>query len=730
MSLLALKHFFAYKPVMEADPQHIIDEIKDIASKYLDVSHLIIIQETYEYAKQAHLGQMRQSGEYYISHIVQATRFLMMIRPDIETIQWCLLHDVIEDTTISYDDILSIFGLTVAMLCEWVTKVSKLKYRGEERQIETVKKTFFAMSEDLRVIFIKLADRIHNIQTLYFHPDIEKQQRIAHETLEIYIPIAERLGLYQFHYLLENGCFRVLYPLDCSQIVSYLDTPSLTTAVDTGIQKLTASLTDQWFEFVVKGRLKSPYSIWKKMSQKYKISDIKNIYDIIAFRVIVDTVASCYLAMGVIHTTTTPLVHKIKDYIVVPKPNGYQSIHSIVLWLCDMPVEIQIRTIEMNQYADFGVAAHFAYKEQTHKHPWTSRISTQQSKWIQTIQDIVQSYQDDNETFKKEMKIELLDDHIFLYTPKWEVVEMKLWSTVLDFAFRIHSQIWLHFKHALVNNNIVPLDFQPKTGDIITITTRKNKISARPTWMDVLQTSTARGKLNQYLKFIQKDDLIKKSKYNLNQKLLELWLPNLGTWDCQITKIYHKQLPQFEQKLLDLLENGGIISFINQCYHILSGKQTETTTTTTKTTWSVREVIVDGQYFAYHFCPECESMTSQIIAKSDKRGMKIHHIWCRALASIEYEKLIIAQYTDDPKPLYRFYISLQIENTPGILNKILSIATLYHINIVELSFVDTLHTQTTGSITLEFSNPSKIFFVLKDLDRYSPSITILEKRFI
>lgn len=246
----------------------------------------------------------------------------MAIKPDLETIKGCLLHDIIEDCDISSETIKKHFGETVAKLCEGVTKVSRLKYRGEERQIETLKKTFFAMSEDLRVIFIKLADRIHNIQTLHFHPRPDKQARIAKETLEIYIPIAEKLGLLQFQYLLENGCFRILHPVECNQIINYLDKPIFYRSSEKGVRALTKILKQDGLEnFEVKGRLKSPYSVYKKLTQKVGELDIRKINDLLAFRITLDSIPNCYLAMGIIHNQYTPLVHKIKDYIVVPKPN-------------------------------------------------------------------------------------------------------------------------------------------------------------------------------------------------------------------------------------------------------------------------------------------------------------------------------------------------------------------------------------------------------------------------
>lgn len=736
MSIPELIQFFNYKPIMDENPQYLLDEIKQKASSYLTVSDLEEIQDCYEFARQAHSGQIRQSGEYYISHILQATDFLMLIKPDLDTIKGCLLHDVIEDCNITAKEIEKEFGVTVRQLCEGVTKVSTLKYRGEERQIETIKKTFFAMSQDLRVIFIKLADRIHNIQTLGFHPNFEKQMRIVKETLEIYVPIAERLGLYQFQYLLENWCFHISNPKECDQIINYLNKPIYQKSAEKWIQILTKLLSQNELEnFSVKWRMKSPWSVYKKLKEKKGSTDITNIWtinDLIAFRIIVDWVPSCYLAMWVIHNAYTPLIHKIKDYIVVPKPNGYQSIHSIILGLFPFPVEIQIRSFEMDKYAEYGVAAHFAYKEAWYdpKKSKNVRVDNKQSERVSKIQEIVKSYQDDNEWFKKEMKIELLDNTIFVYTPKWEIIEMKQDATVLDFAFRVHSEVGLRFKNAIVNWSIVPIDFQPKTGDIIQINTWKNQYTATRSWMDVLKTSGARNQLNKFLKVKIKDQLLIKSIENLNSKLAEYKLPLFKSPDCLIRKERESKPEERESKLLEMLDKGWYGSFINSFYktHPKSAKTAYVEPTLTPHKW---RIIIDGHIdFNYIECPECKWLDSQIIAKSGKEGIKIHHIGCKALQTIGYEKLISACYDDESQVIYHFALKLKINNQAGNLNKILQLLSNYNLNIKQITFIEPNEEYSIGDITLELSNPSKINFILRDFEKFSDFLEVIEKKFI
>lgn len=736
MNISDLITFFDYRPIMDENPQFLMDTIKDQASDYLTLEQLDLLQETYEYAHKAHHGQMRQSWEPYISHILQATHFLMMIHPDCETIQWCLLHDVIEDCDITSEEIEKRFGKTVRTLCDGVTKVSKLKYRGEERQIETMKKTFFAMSQDLRVIFIKLADRIHNIQTLHFHTKPEKQKRIIDETLEIYVPITERLGLHQFQYLLENWCFRILHPQDAHQIISYLDRPIFVSSAERGCKILTKLLHSEWLKhFTIKGRLKSPYSIYKKLTQKIGSNDIKKINDILAFRIITDTIPSCYLIMGIVHNTYIPLVHKIKDFIVVPKPNGYRSIHSIILGMFDFPVEIQIRTDEMNRYAEYGVAAHFAYKELGYTPPKACQVKVdpRQSERVKKLQEIVNSYQHDNEWFQQEMKIELLEKSIFLYTPKGTIIELKEWATVLDFAFRVHSEVGLRFKHALVNGSIVPIDYQPKTGDIVSIQTWRQKYSVNQGWLLIAKTNWARSQINKFLKVHHKQEYTQKALALLKERLIESNLPAFQSTECLIWWYYHNKPDQRTSMLLELYEKWGYMSFIHSYYPIVK-KNTSEYNNTIKNQWLSKDwkhILIDGNNrFEYIYCPECISSDLPLIAKSTSKGIKIHHIGCKALSTISYEKLLSAHYEHEEPVLYNCSIKLAITNKAGNLNKILQLLYDFHLNIKHISFLDTNDDVSIGELVVEVANPSKISFLIKEIEKYDNVAKILSKKLI
>lgn len=467
----------------------------------------------------------------------------------------------------------------------------------------------------------------------------------------------------------------------------------------------------------------------KKMSEKYNTNDINSIYDLIAFRILVDSVANCYLVMGVVHNKFTPLVHKIKDYIVVPKPNWYQSIHSTILGMFNFPVEIQIRTFQMDRSAEYGVAAHFAYKESDYGR--SVKVDDRQSQRVLWLQEIVQSYQEDNETFKSEMKIELLDDNIFLYTPKGEVIEMKKWSTVLDFSFRIHSQVWLHFKNALVNGSIVPIDYQPNTGDIVTINTWKSNIWVVSTWLDVAKTSLARNQINKYLKSFYREDMIDQSIKNLNNKLTEMWFPLYRSENCKIHKTYKHNPSALETILLELYDKWWYSSFINRFYKQPVKKDKKIPAPVTITTSTEPTIYIDWQSnYKYIWCNDCKKIKSEnIIWKIDKKWfIKLHKIWCRALSNLNYDKLVPAHY-EWHKSKYKFELSLKLDNKYGMLNKILAIFTKYSVNIDTISFVESGREFTMWNISIEVDNPSKIWFVIKSLQTLH-GIEIVSKKFM
>jgi len=738
MDIKSLEHFLNYVPHLW-DPQDIVDNIIQKAKPYLSEDKLPWIQKAYEYARQAHWWQVRLSGEEYIVHPLKATEFLMEIKPDLQTIQACILHDVIEDTPVTEEEIRRDFWEEVSNLCEWMVKVSKIKYKWEDRHLETIKKTFLAMANDLRVIFIKLCDRIHNIQTLQYHPNPSKIQKISQETMKIYVPIAKRLWLYYYQLYLENWSFKHIDEPAFYKIFNYLKKYFWSEEKYTHkwIATITSLLKKEWVDdFIVKWRIKSPYRVHEKLERKYRTDDIWDVMDLLAFRVITKSVADCYMILWVVHKHYTPLIKKIKDYIAVPKSNGYQSIHTTVLGMFAFPIEIQIRTKEMDDVAEYWVAAHFAYSE-NHR---PILVSQHQSDWIRKLQEIVHNYResDDKEKFKDELKIEVLDKRIYLYTPKWDVMELPHWSSVLDFAFVIHSDIWLRFKNAIVNWQIKPISYRPTTGDVISINTFKNKYSANKHWFDFLHTMWAKSNLNKYLKNDQKSDLIKKATLELNTNLEKLKLPRLDSNSDKISKLYSKS--ELEKKFIEILDKKNNYSqLIKSAYPVeweIQNKQTNNNLLQMQTQLQqVKEaitsrILIDWDHLSnYSLCKECNpSAHDKIIAKSGRDWIKVHRTDCKSLKTISFDKLLEAHREWQETNNYWVFIELKIFNRYSNLLDVMTILWDLHIVILQVSIKNNWDWTSSIFLDSEFKNPARIAFLLNSLKKYDNSIKVHKRR--
>jgi len=735
MNLRKMSKFIEYVPTFSENPIKLLDDIVKRAQKYLPEHQIPKIYEAYYFAKKAHEWVLRLSGEPYIVHPVKATAFLMDIKPDIASIQACLLHDVIEDTPITYDDIKKEFGEEIANLCEGLEKVSKIKYKWEDRHLETLKKTFIAMAKDLRVIFIKIADRIHNIQTLNYHPKEKKRYKIAEETMKIYVPIARKLWLYNFQLYLENGSFKVLHEKEFNKIFIHLKKyfGSEKKYKDKWVKILSSALKKEWIEnFTIEGRLKSPRRIYQKMVNKYQSSDISNIMDLLAYRIITDSVANCYIIFGIIHKYYTPLIKKIKDYIAMPKFNWYKSIHTTVLGIFRFPTEIQIRTKEMDEIAKYWVAAHFEYSEKW----YSTSVKENQSKRIKKVQQLVGKYKnsDEKENFKTKLNIEVLEKSTFLYTPAWDVLELPLKSTVLDFAFRIHSKIWLKYKNAMVNWEIKPISFIPTTGDIIEIKTFKNKYSANRHRLEFLHTPSAKVQLNRFLKIKKREDFIEKAKIWLNKRLNEFNLPMLNSEQDKIKNKYKSN--ELEQIFLEILDKKKNYSQLIKSVYPKKRKahlDSIPKTSKNKSSWKPsQKIIVDlDKRIDYTLCLECKPKPPQkIISRTWKNGIKIHTLRCKALKTLSFAKLLEAHREGQEAETYKLQIELETTHKYGNIINIMTLFSELNITITQISIQNIDKTRNKVSLEAEFENPTKIAFLLNDLKKYKNSIKVLKKKFI
>ncbi len=454
-----------------------------------------LIEKAFIFAQKSHEGQLRASGDPYFVHVFETAKNLARYGMDATTIAAGFIHDTIEDCNVAPETIEKQFGKDILFLVEGVTKLGKLKYRGAERHAESLRKFFIAVAEDFRVLMIKLSDRLHNLQTLqYIRP--EKQKRIALEAIEFYAPLANRLGIGKLKGELEDAAFPFAYPKEYAKLDDILANKNGMTSEQ--LEKVRKTLVHEFalqkVEAVkISARMKHKYSLWKKL-ERYKM-DIDKIYDLVALRVIVGTVEDCYQVLGIIHSLWKPLPERIKDYIALPKLNGYQSLHTTVLTNDGAIVEIQIRTEAMHGRAEYGIASHFAYKEGSGK---TKEKRAKKWEWIDDFKQLNTEQADKPEKFLKNLKMDFFQDRIFVFTPKADVIDLPLDSSPIDFAYAVHSDIGNHASGAKINGKQSPLHGKLKRGDIVEIITKKD---AHPSskWLDFTKTALARKHIRQYV---------------------------------------------------------------------------------------------------------------------------------------------------------------------------------------------------------------------------------------
>lgn len=509
-----------------------------------DDDELRIIEKAYNYAKEKHFTQKRITGDDYITHPLNVAYILTDVNADYKAICAALLHDTIEDSDGSFQEIEKLFGYDIANLVECVTKINRINFNSDSEQMAAnQRKILVGLASDVRVLIIKLADRLHNMRTLYvFSP--EKQQRKARETLEILTPVAHRLGMYKIKSELEDLCLRYLNPsayFDILEKLNYKKT-EMDEAVGKMLDEVSSLLKEHGIRHEIKGRSKSVYSIYNKLSKGRSFNDI---YDILALRVLVDTEQECYLALGLIHSKYKPVPKRFKDYIAMPKSNFYQSLHTTVFGIDGMLFEIQIRTYDMDRVAEYGIASHWSYKEHT---SGDSKDAMDQKLAI--FRNIIELNEDSStpEEFISSVKKDILfNDSIFVYTPKGDVIELPNGSTTVDFAYKVHSEVGDKMVGAIVNDNIVPFDYVLKTGDIIKINTSRLSNGPNKDWLNFVVTSQAKNKIKGFYSKIEKDDNI-----NRGMVLLDGYLKKKNiTFEMFQDKYLNKLLDNYKIKDID-----------------------------------------------------------------------------------------------------------------------------------------------------------------------------------
>ena len=669
-----------------------------------------LISRAYDVAEEMHRNQLRKSGEEYLIHPVAVAEILAELGMDSETIAAGLLHDVIEDTSFTMEDMKKEFGDEVTELVDGVTKLSALKFESkEERQAENLRKMFLAMSKDIRVLIIKLADRLHNLRTINYMTH-EKIVEKCQETLDIYAPLAARLGIYSMKMELEDIALKFLEPTayyDLAEQVSERK-GERESAINKVVDEISKALDEIGIKHETYGRSKHFYSIYKKM--KYQHKSLDEIFDLMAVRIIVDTVRDCYASLGLVHTMWTPIPGRFKDYIAMPKPNMYQSLHTTVIGDSGKPFEIQIRTQEMHRIAEYGIAAHWKYKEGVTEDKEEVKLS-----WLRQALEWQKDVNDPKE-FMESLKMDLFSNQVFVFTPQGDVIELPAGATPLDFAFKIHTDVGCKCVGAKVNGKMVTIDHELENGNIVDIVTSPNAAGPSIDWLKIAKSSSARNKIRQWLKRENKNDAVDKGKDLFTQYLRRKgYDPKVLMTNAYISKAakelsfkdtddLYNQLSyggNLQTKVANLLQryederrkleteekNKSLLDDLNEI-----SEKTQKRVEQLRTAGSETGVIVEGVDNLMISIARCCNPVpgDEIVGYITKgRGITVHRVDCdnmRALPEDEKERLI--QVSWDPELLDKSYdgeISIIAKDQKSMLSSISKVCEDMDVRIIGLN---------------------------------------------
>lgn len=716
------------------DDMMTMEELIQQASTYLDKKDIELIREAYRFADRAHKGQVRRSGEPYIMHPIEVAGILVQLNMDVTTIISGFLHDVVEDTPVTLEDIREAFGDNVAELVDGVTKLRNFEYTSkEDQQAENHRKMFVAMARDLRCVIVKLADRLHNMRTLkYMSP--EKQIQKANETLEIYAPLANRLGISAIKWELEDISLRYLKPQQYYKIVNLMkqkreEREAYIAQVVEGLRSYVKSVH---IDAEVSGRPKHIYSIYRKMVNQHK--QFNEIYDLFAVRIIVKSIKDCYAILGIIHTHWKPMPGRFKDYIAMPKTNMYQSLHTTVIGPKGDPLEVQIRTEEMHDVAEYGIAAHWAYKEGKVRN--INNKFEDKLTWFREILEY-QNETDDAKEFMESLKMDLFSDTVFVFTPKGDVIELPVGSVPIDFAYRIHTEIGNKTVGARVNGKMVPLDYRLKTGDIVEVMTSNHSYGPSRDWLKIAQSSAVKNKIRQWFKRQQRQENVAKGREMLEK---ECRSQNVSIKDNltedKITAVAKKFNFSHENELFAAIGYNGItakqvVTRLTEDEHKAPestdaeermkqlSEQKPNTNQHRKTSLGVRVKGVDNLLVRLARC--CNPVPGDAIVGyiTRGRGVTIHRVDCPNIKNEEEQRLMKVEWESNESRSKEYNVDIEVTafDRNGLLNEVLQCVSDSHTAINGISGRADKNKVATINMTIAITNIDHLYRVVEKIKR-------------
>ena len=682
---------------------------------YLPPEQVARVLRAYEVGAQAHEGQARKSGEPYITHPVAVAGILAELGLDAETIIAAILHDTLEDTSLSRTELAGEFGETVADLVDGVTKLDKMRFSNrQEADAESFRKMLLAMARDLRVILIKLADRLHNMRTLGAK-DAASRRRIARETLEIYAPIAQRLGMNKFKAELQDLGFRALHP-DRYRVISERIRAALGNrreAMGKIEAALSTRLAGEHLASRVIGRIKSPWSIYSKMRSEHK--SFAQLMDVYGFRVVVDTAMSCYVALGAVHSLYKPVDRRFKDFIAIPKANGYQSLHTVLLGPFGAPIEVQIRTAEMDSVAERGVAAHWAYK--TDSGPANS-AQARAREWLSSLADSQANTASSSE-FIENVKIDLFPDEVYLFTPRGDILSLPRNATALDFAYAVHTDVGDHAVAARVDKKLLPLRTRLESGQLVEIITAPSAVP-NPAWLESVVTGKARTAIRQYLKHLQHEDAV-----DFGHRMLDRALDAQGSsLDAIPVAVLDRfleaaKLKRLEELLADIALGNRMPDVVAGQLLAARGKQKGGAAPAQHAVEKIRITGAERGVLSFGNC--CHPLPGDEIIGylSTGKGIVVHRIECPNVVELRKspERCVAIEWDRDVQGDYRAELRIEVINRPGVLATVAAAIAAANSNIENVEYVERDSAAATLLFALEVKNRKHLADVIRRVRR-------------